>query len=53
MFLLSRMHHTGWVYIMTNKDNSTFYVGVTNNLDKRVKQHKEKVDPFALRQGIT
>jgi putative endonuclease len=42
------MHHTGWVYIMTNKDNSTFYVGVTNNPDKRVKQHKVKVDPLCF-----
>ncbi|MFH1538473.1 MAG: GIY-YIG nuclease family protein [bacterium] len=31
-----------YVYIMTNKYNSALYTGVTNNLDRRVCQHKEK-----------
>lgn len=33
----------GWVYIMTNKHNTTLYVGVTSNLMKRVLQHKKGV----------
>lgn len=30
------------VYIMTNKHNTTLYTGVTNNLYRRVSQHKSK-----------
>jgi putative endonuclease len=32
----------GYVYIVTNKNNTTLYVGVTSNLKQRIKQHKEK-----------
>jgi len=32
----------GFVYIITNKNNTTLYVGVTSNLPQRITQHKEK-----------
>ncbi len=32
-----------YVYIMTNKKNAVFYTGVTNDLKRRVYQHKEKI----------
>lgn len=35
----------GWVYIMTNKHNTTLYTGVTSNLMKRVLQHKKGFYP--------
>jgi putative endonuclease len=34
----------GYVYILTNKNNTTLYVGVTSNLKQRILQHKEKQD---------
>lgn len=33
------------VYIMTNKPNKLIYIGVTNNIEERVKEHKLKVYP--------
>ena len=35
----------GFIYILTNKNNSTLYVGVSSKIVTRVKQHKEKYDP--------
>jgi len=32
-----------YVYILASKRNGTLYTGVTDNLKKRVTQHKEKV----------
>jgi len=32
----------GFTYILSNKHNSILYVGVTSNLDQRMRQHKEK-----------
>ncbi len=37
------MHKGGAVYIMTNKNNSVLYVGVTFDLRVRVWEHKNKV----------
>ena len=35
----------GAVYILTNKNNTTLFTGVTSNLISRVLEHKEKVYP--------
>ena len=37
-------YHTYYVYIITNKYRSTFYIGVTNNLGLRLQQHKENIE---------
>ncbi len=34
------MPKTYYVYILTNKTNKVLYVGVTNNLEKRVFEHR-------------
>lgn len=33
---------SGFVYIITNKNTTTWYIGVTSNLLKRILEHKEK-----------
>ena len=35
--------HTYFIYILTNKAKSVFYVGVTNNLKKRIMKHKNNI----------
>jgi len=32
-----------YVYIITNKENGTLYIGVTSNLQKRIWEHKDKL----------
>ena len=32
-----------YVYIMTNKPNGVIYMGVTDNIEERVKEHKNKI----------
>jgi len=42
--------HQYCVYIITNKVNTVFYIGVTSNLQERIWQHKQKVyQGFAAR----
>ena len=37
------MNKQYFVYIATNKNNSVLYTGVTNNLKKRIYEHKYKL----------
>ena len=32
-----------YIYIMTNQNNTTIYTGITNNLKRRVFEHKNKL----------
>ena len=33
----------GFIYILTNKNHTTLYVGVTSNLPERILQHRSKI----------
>ncbi len=44
MIEYSEGSHTYYVYIITNKYRSTFYIGVTNDLGVRLQQHKENIE---------
>lgn len=35
--------HQYFVYILSNFTNTTVYIGVTNDLETRVRQHKDKL----------
>lgn len=37
--------HRYYVYLLTNKNNKVMYVGVTNNLERRIFEHKAKMLP--------
>ena len=42
-----------YVYLMTNKNNTVLYTGVTNNIKRRVFQHKEKqIEGFTKKYNI-
>lgn len=48
------MERQYYVYMMTNKRNSVLYTGITNDLKRRVYEHKEKlIDGFTKKYNIT
>jgi putative endonuclease len=43
-----------YVYILANRHHGTIYVGVTNNLERRVWEHKSELTAgFTKRYGVT
>ena len=43
-----------WVYILCSKRNGTLYVGVTNDLPRRIHEHKEHLTPgFTKKYDVT
>ena len=37
-----------YVYILSNNTNTTIYTGVTNNLIRRVYEHRSNADPHSF-----
>ena len=45
--------HQYYVYILTNQKNGTLYIGMTNSLERRVFEHKQKLlKGFTLKYGL-
>ncbi len=44
------MHAQFFVYILAKKRNGTIYVGATNDLARRVSEHKAKIVPGLTRK---
>lgn len=44
----------GFIYIITNKNNTVLYIGVTSNLPQRIEEHKQKryENSFSARYNI-
>ncbi len=45
--------HQYYIYILSNKKNGTLYIGVTNDLERRVFEHKNKlIKGFTKKYGL-
>jgi putative endonuclease len=46
--------YTFYVYILTNKNRTVLYTGVTNNLRRRLTEHTNKINPnsFTARYNV-
>jgi putative endonuclease len=48
------MSNDYFIYILASQKNGTLYTGVTNNLGRRVSEHKEKkLDNFTKKYDVT
>jgi len=48
------MERQYYVYVMTNKNNTVLYTGVTNDLIRRVYEHKQKlINGFTRKYNVT
>ena len=47
-------YNSYYVYILTNLHRNTFYIGVTNNLSRRLSEHQNKANTnsFTARYGL-
>jgi putative endonuclease len=42
----------GWLYILASRPRGTLYVGVTNNLVRRMDEHRSGMNEFTSRYGV-
>lgn len=51
--ILSNKSHQYYIYILSNKKNGTLYIGVTNDLERRMFEHKNKlIKGFTKKYGL-
>ena len=44
-----------FIYILASKKNGTLYIGVTNSIERRIEEHKIKLNPdcFTAKYNVT
>jgi putative endonuclease len=48
-----KTQHQYYLYILSNKYNGTLYIGVTNDLERRMFEHKNKlIEGFTKKYGL-
>lgn len=53
MFKMKRNYYQFYVYILSNKKNGTLYIGMTNDLERRMFEHKQRlVSGFTSKYGL-
>ena len=51
---MQKIEHKYYVYILSNKKNGTLYIGMTNNIERRIYEHKiGLVEGFTKRYGLS
>ncbi|WP_416898785.1 MAG: GIY-YIG nuclease family protein [Minwuia sp.] len=45
--------HRYFVYILSNKYDTTLYIGFTNDLRRRLTEHREKLSEFSSKYRLT
>lgn len=46
--------HQYWVYMLTNEHGNVLYTGVTNNLERRIREHKSgEIEGFTCKYNCT
>lgn len=50
---MPRLSQTYFVYLMTNRSRKTLYTGVTNDLERRIYEHRNRLIPgFSARYNV-
>jgi putative endonuclease len=51
---MRKIEHSYYVYFLSNKKNGTLYIGMTNNIERRIYEHKiGLVEGFTKRYGLS
>jgi putative endonuclease len=51
---MTKRFHNYYVYLLTNKHNTVLYTGVTNDLERRIYEHKHRIfEGFTKQYNLT